>query len=42
MDLQYFKYEIKEWWERLGIRPWINQHPRGVIALAASSAVLFP
>lgn len=39
-DLQYIGYEIKEWWERLGIRRWVNQNPRIVIGTAAASVFI--
>jgi len=36
-QLQYLEYELRQWWEQLGIRRWINRHPRVVIAVAAVS-----
>ncbi len=39
-DFQYFGYEIKEWWERLAIRKWINQNPRIVVGIAMASVVI--
>ncbi len=36
-DLGYLKYEIKEWWERLAIREWINRSPKLVISASAVS-----
>jgi len=40
-DLQYFGYEIKEWWERLEARKWINRNPKTIIRVTiASVAVL--
>jgi len=39
-DLQYFEFEIKEWWERLAIRSWINKNPRIVVGITAGSVVI--
>jgi hypothetical protein len=39
-DFQYFGYEIKEWWERLGIRKWINQNPRIIIGITTASVLI--
>jgi len=38
-DLQYFKYEFKEWLERLPIRAWINHNPKPVLAIATASVL---
>ncbi len=40
-DLQYIKYEIKEWWERLGVRAWVNRNPKIVLSVTVVSAVVF-
>ena len=39
-DFGYLKYEIKEWWERLAIREWINQRPKLVISVSVVSVVV--
>jgi hypothetical protein len=39
-DLQYFGYEIKEWWERLAIRRWINRNPRLIMSVTAVSLLV--
>jgi hypothetical protein len=39
-DLQYLKYEVKEWWERLGVRAWLNRHPKLIIGASVGSVVL--
>ena len=39
-DLQYLGYEIKEWWERLGIRRWVNQNPRIIIGITTASVFI--
>lgn len=36
-DLGYLKYEIKEWWERLAIREWINRNPKIIIGITGIS-----
>jgi len=39
-DLQYLGIEIKQWWERLGVRKWINQHPRIIIGTTTASVLV--
>ncbi len=39
-DLGYLKYEIKEWWERLAIREWINRSPKIVLSVSVVSVVV--
>jgi len=39
-DLQYLGYEIREWWERLAIRRWVNQNPRIIIGITTASVLI--
>lgn len=39
-DLQYFGYEIKEWWERLELRRKINQNPKLIIRITIASVAI--
>jgi hypothetical protein len=39
-NLQYFGYEIKEWWERLELRKRINQNPKLIIRITIVSVAI--
>lgn len=39
-DFQYLGYEIKEWWENLPARKWVNDNPNLIFGITGASVFL--